>query len=248
MATYRPGRLTAILVDKMDASTFLNSSDWAAKLGTGEVTHYGSVAKEFIPGLAEATLNLGGMLDGGSSLVVPTYDSLSDSLMALTSNYPVTMFFDGGIAVGRRCAITPSIQTNYTISTPVANVASVKISVLCNGRPGDGFCLTNGAPITSATTVMHTAVDAGASGATTGGLLAALHITANTWTGITTIKVQHSVDNSVWVDLITQVVPAATAIAYLPTSAGTVNRYVRAHVVTAAGAGSVNVTAAFART
>jgi hypothetical protein len=246
VATYRPGRLTAVLVDKMDASPFLNTSDWSSKLGTADVTHYGSTAKEFIPGLGEASLTLGGMLDGASSVSVPTYDSLTDSFMALTTNYPVTMCFDGGIQPGRRCAITPSIQTNYTISTPVANVAAVKMSITCNGRPGDGYVLTDATPETTAATLNYASVDNGVS--TPGGGYAAFHIVANTWTGNTTVKIQHSSDNSVWVDLISQVVPATTQIAYLPTVAGTVNRYIRAQVITAAGSGSVNAIAAFART
>jgi hypothetical protein len=56
------------------------------------------------------------------------------------------------------------------------------------------------------------------------------------------------VDNSVWVDLITQVVPITTAAGYIASVAGTVNRYIRAQLITNAGSGSIRVIAAFART
>lgn len=247
MPTYRPGRLTAVLVDKVDASQYLNASDWSSKINTAETTHYGSTAKEFTVGQAEASLSLGGMFDGWKTGDAGlSFDEVSDGFMALTTNYPITMCFDGGVAVGRRCAITAAIQTNYTPSSPVANVASIKVTATCNGRPGDGYILSSGVPITTASTTNYTSVDNLV--ASSNGAMAALHITANTWTGTTTVKIQHSVDNSVWVDLITQVVPATTVIAYLPTVAGNVNRYLRAQVTTAAGSGSVTVTAAVART
>lgn len=249
MATYRPGRLTAVAFDKIDASPYLNSSDWSSTLGTGEVTHYGSTAKEFIPGLSGSTLSLAGLFDGSSSLTNATFDSVADALGNPSADFPVTMFFDGGIAVGRRCAITKGIETDYTPSTPVANVASIKLGVITNGRPGDAFCLTPAGAITTATTVNNASVDNGATiGATQNGGLFVIHVTANTWSGTTTVKLQHSSDNSTWVDLSTQVVPATTQAAYTLPVAGTVNRYIRAQVVTAAGTGSVNVIAAFART
>lgn len=248
MPTYRPGQMSAIMVDKMDASTYLNTSDWSSKLGTAEVSHYGSTGKEFIPGLMDASLSYGGMYDGTLLANYPSLDQLEDSFASLATNYPVTMLFDGGVAVGRRCAIAAGIQTSYAISTPVANAASVKVNVAVNGRPGDGYCLTDGVAIATATTVNYTSQDAGAGGGTTTGGIGAIHVVANTRTGTTTVKIQHSTDNSVWVDLVSQTVAIGTAIAYLNTVSGTVNRYLRAQVTTAAGTGSIRVIAAFART
>jgi hypothetical protein len=158
----------------------------------------------------------------------------------------VTLFFDGGATVGRRCVLAGVIASNYVPGPPVGGAATLKLDLQVNGTLVDGYCLTPyNTPIVTATTVNNTAVDNTLSSAAGG--IATIHTVANTWTGNTTVKVQHSVDNSVWVDLITQVVPASTATGYVLTVAGTVNRYTRAIVTTAAGTGSVNVLAAFAR-
>lgn len=246
MPTFRSGHLSYVAYDKLNASEFLNNSDWNYQLGTAETTHFKSVAKEFIPGLAEGNLSLAGMYDAASP--VSGVDAYLDSLTERLTEFPVTMFFDGGAFPGRRCFLASVLQSSYVPSSPVGGVVEVKVETVTTGRPKAGFCLTDETTaITTATTVNGATLDNAA--ATAAGALINIHVPANTWTGTTTVKLQHSTDNAVWVDVTgsTQVVPASTAAAYTLNVTGTVNRYVRAVSTTAAGSGSVRVLVAIAR-
>lgn len=249
--SFRAGKFSAVAVNNIDASPFLNSADFSTVLGTGETTHFGSQHKEFIPGLNDGTANLAGMYDWASHTNLPAEavsgDVILSNLIGLVTDFPVTMLFDGGWHAGRRAQIIIGKATNYTPSSPVAGVVSAKVAIQMNGRPNDGFCLSDSAPLTTTTPYLGASVDAGAAGATTAGGTATVHVTGNTWTGTTSVKVQHSTDNSVWTDLITQVVPAATQAGYILPVAGAVNRYIRANITPAAGSGAVSVVVAFAR-
>jgi hypothetical protein len=82
--------------------------------------------------------------------------------------------------------------------------------------------------------------------ATTGGAVAHLHVTAFDGTSVT-ITVQHSEDNSVWVDLLTFTAVTGVTKERVELAAGTtVNRYVRA-IISAGTWTSVTFTVAFAR-
>lgn len=244
---FRSGHLSYVAYDKLNASEFLNQSEWNYSLTNAETTHYKSAAKEYIPGIAEGSLSLAGMYDAGAT---PTTgpDSVLDALTDRTTPFPVTMFLDGGAFPGRRCYLANVLQRSYTPSSPIGGVVEMKVETVTNARPKSGSCLTDeSTAYTTAATTNGTSVDNAA--ATNNGATINIHVPANTWTGTTTVKVQHSTDNAVWVDVTgsTQVVPASTAAAYTLDVTGTVNRYTRAVVTTAAGSGSVRVLVAIAR-
>lgn len=247
--TFRAGKFSAVAINNIDGSPFLNSADWSSMLGTAETTHLGSSHKEFIPGVEDGTCNLSGMYDYANHSN-PTAEAVSgdivlNNLIGLVNDFPVTLMFDGGWASGRRAQIFIGKATTYNPASPVAGVVSAKVAIQQNGRLNDAFCLSAAAPLTTTTPYIGSSVD-GIAASLNGGL-ATVHVTANTWTGTTSVKVQHSTDNSVWTDLLTQVVPAATQAGYILTAAGTINRYVRANITPAAGSGSVSVVVAFAR-
>lgn len=251
MTTFRYGRTSAVALDKLDASLFINTAGYSTKLGNAEVTHFQSQAKEFVVGLAEGTLTLSGMFDATNSVTQPTVtsaDATLDAMIPGTGPYPVTMAFDGGFAAGRRVLIATAFMANYTPGSALGGVANVKVDMTCTNRPMDGYALTAYAPITTAGAVTGAAVDNGATaGATANGLVWTVHVPANTWSVPTPVKIQHSTDNVTWVDLATQSVPATTQTAYTIAVAGTVNRYVRSLITTAAGTGAITVLSAFAR-
>jgi hypothetical protein len=250
MPTFRYGRTSAVAYDKLDASQFIDNAGYSIKLSNAETTHFQSPAKEYIPGILDGSLNLSGMYDATNSVTQPTIVSADATLDAMENAgtvdpFPVTLAFDGGFEPGRAILLAVAYQTGYSPGTALGGVANMKVEALCNGRPRRGFALSSYAPITTATTLNGASVDAGA--ATSAGGTWALHATSNTRTGTTTVKVQHSTDQSVWVDLLTQVVPVGTQIAYAIPAAGTVNRYLRSVITTAAGSGAVTVLSAFAR-
>lgn len=253
---FRHGKATALFLDSLDASPYFNSADSPRTLTTAEVTAFGANAKAYIPGLEDAVLNASGFYDGAIGQIDEKLFNLSTSAAA---TYPATYCPDGGCIIGRQARLADCWNTSVTVGTPVAGAATINMSAQVSGAVDWGKILNDRTPIVTATTFLAPSVDWGLAGMPTllGGQ-ANIHITTNTWSAATTVKIQHSVDNSVWVDLITQTVPAGVAIdathpwgqptAYAPIAApGTVNRYTRASITTAAGAGTITAVVAFAR-
>jgi hypothetical protein len=108
--------------------------------------------------------------------------------------------------------------------------------------------LAGNVSVSTATTTNGTNVDNTAP--STNGGVAHLHVTANTRNGATTFKVQHSTDNSTWVDLVTftSVTAATTGAQRVEVASGTtVQRHLRAQATTAGTTGSITYTVSFAR-
>ena len=76
-----------------------------------------------------------------------------------------------------------------------------------------------------------------------------LHVPTNSVSGgTTTIKIQHSANDSTWADLISfTAVGASTKTSQLSAVSGTVNRYLRATASTAGSSGSITYMLSFAR-
>ena len=114
------------------------------------------------------------------------------------------------------------------------------------------FALASGVQLTAGASIAHgslgnlSSVDNSASSANGGA--GTLHVPTNTVNGNTTIKIQHSANNSTWADLISfTVVGASTKTSELKAVSGTVNRYLRATASTAGSSGSITFMVAFAR-
>jgi hypothetical protein len=122
---------------------------------------------------------------------------------------------------------------------------SISAEFEVDGGVDDGVILHTGAETTS--TVNSTSVDNGAS--STNGAVANLHVVANTRTASSTYKVQHSSDNSTWVDLITFTAVAGTTKAKESKAVTTnpVNRYLRAQATLGGTTNSATYTIAIAR-
>lgn len=192
----------------------------------------------YIPGLLNGAISLNGMFDsaaGGIDETVRATIGADDGML-------VTVLPDG-MAVGRPAYFAAAETTQYTVDTAVAEAVTITVE----GQPEDGAdwgVSLHGHSVETATGVAA-AVDNGAG--TTGGAVAALHVTGNTSDGTSTVKVQHSVDDNVWVDLATfAAIGAAQLSAERLTVTGTVNRYIRASW-TLAGSGDVTFVVVTAR-
>lgn len=240
---FRHGKLTRIFLAQKDASPFLNSAEVSQASDTHETSAFGTVAKTYIAGNREATISLGGMYDG----TVGALDELMTSLHTVEGTYPITLAYDGGLAVGRVCRLGSVYQTSYDTSSPAADIVSVSGEMTVNNGVRFGYILNGEAAVTTAT-ITGTAIDCGAGSATTLGGTMHVHVPANTRSTATAVKVQTSADNSVWVDLLTQNVPATTVAGYsvsVPT--GSVQRYIRVLITPTAGTGSAVIIVAFGR-
>jgi hypothetical protein len=252
---FRHGKSTAIFLDSLDASPYFNTADSPRTITTADVTAFGAQGKAYIAGVEDSVLNASGFFDGAIGQIDDRLWALSTSA---TQTYPATYCPDGGCVVGRQARLADCWSTNVTPSSPVGGAVTLKMTAQVSGSVDWGKILADRTPIITATTVLGQTVDWGAGSASTAGGQANIHVITNTWTGTTTVKVQHSTDGTVWTDLLTQTVPAGVAIsptapfgqptAYAPIVApGPVNRYVRSSVTTGAGAGTITAVVAFAR-
>ena len=242
MPTFRHGKNSVILLDKLDASQYFKESTTSRSIDTADVTAFGATAKSYVTTMRDGTLSLKGMVDYSTGAV----DDLFNGFIGATTDPVITVAIEGS-TTGTLVHMAGAIDTAYEVSSPIADVNQLSATFQADGGLDSGRLLMAGATIATATTTNSTGVDNAA--ASSNGGVAHLHATANTRSAVTNVKVQHSTDNSTWVDLVT-----FTAVAISTTSAErivvatgtTVNRYLRAQVVTT-GTGSITTSVAFAR-
>lgn len=237
------GKSAAVLHGIYDLSAYMNNATTNSSVETGETTNFGSGgSKTYIAGLKDGTLSLAGLFDGAAGAV----DVVLSGALG-TNDVVTTVMPQGAGTIGNRAILAWSTETSYDVTTPVADVVSVSAEFQADGGIDNGVVLADLSART-ASVAAGTAVDNSASSANGG--VAHLHVTANTRNGSTTVKVQHSVDNSVWVDLVTftAVGTSTTTSERTVVAAGTtVNRYLR-HTMSIGGTtGSITYSVAFAR-
>lgn len=252
--TFRHGKSTALFLDSLDASPYFNTADSGRSIGTSEVTAFGAQAKAYIAAVEDAVFSASGFFDGDVGKIDDRLNILTNAAAA----YPATYCPDGGAVVGRLCRVLDLINTNIGASSPVASATALKLSAQVTGGADWGRVLNDQAQNTG-TTLTGASVDWGVGGASTVGGQVNIHVTYNTRSTTTAVKLQHSTDNSVWTDLTgtAQTVPAGQAvdathpfgapIAYALNIGGTVNRYLRAVITPTAGTGAISAVVAFAR-
>ena len=238
MPTFRHGKKTAVLLNGTDMSPFLNEATTTQEIETAETTTFGNQDKTYIVGLSDGTISTSGLFDSSAG----ASDAVLSGIIATEDNTFTVL--PEGAAAGSRSILANGQLTSYEISSPVADVVAISAEVQADGGLYHGVAL-NGLQVISASGVSASA-DNGA--ATSNGVLANLHVTANTRDGATTIKVQDSADGSTWVDLVTFTsVSASATVGESITSTGTVNRYLRAEHTPAGASGSVTYHVSVAR-
>lgn len=230
------GRTTKLLVDQYDLSAFFQSTDVDASVAMLKTTAYGDTAERYIAGLKDGTLGLTGLYDGGASAA----DAILSAALQSAGGEIITAAPEG-LAVGKRLRQLLSRLSNYKVSLPHDGVVGTSASLQSDGGIDAGVSLHDLAAETG--TGNSTSVDNAA--ASTNGGVAHLHLTAVTAVGGDTldVKVQHSTNDSTWVDLVTfaQLTTALTKERVVVAAGTTVNRYLRG-LWTKGGAGSPSYT------
>ena len=229
------GKSAVVLHGAYDLSSYLNNGSANSSVDTNEVTAFGSTSKSYVTGLKDATLSASGMFDGSASAVdeVLTASIGSDTLSPIT-------FGSGGVTIGSRVVLLQGKTKSYSVTAPVGDVVSVSYEAQSDGGNDYGISLCSLGSISATTNTASTA----------NGGIAQLHVTVNSRSANSTIKVQHSSDNSTWADLATFTVVATTVTTSerVTVAAGTtVNRYLRAQNTLTAGSGSITYQVSFAR-
>lgn len=218
MATVH-GRKTKVLVNERDLSSFFRGADSAATVEANEDTTFGVDDKTYVTGLGDGTFSLEGVFKDDPA------DADAELEAALGSDTGVLLTVSpSGLAVGERVRMAETVETSYEVTSPVADVVSVTAEFQADGGIDAGVSLHDATEET--TSANGTSVDN--STATANGGVGHLHVTAASGTTPTLdVKIQDSVDNSIFADLIT-FTQATVATSERQNVAGTVDQFVRA--------------------
>ena len=249
MPTFIHGKSTAVYIDEFDLSEYFTDSSFTTENDTAETTAYGATNKSYIVGLRSGTLSLSGLWAADT-------DGSDEELQALLGNAtePLITVREGTAAIGGRAVIAQANETDYSITNPVSDVVSVSADFECTttGITNLTYALSGGVQLTAGASIAHgslgalSSVDNAASSANGGA--ATLHVPTNTVNGNTTIKVQHSANDSTWADLISFTAVSSTAkTSEIKAVTGTINRYLRVTASTAGSSGSITFMVAAAR-
>lgn len=235
------GKNSRLLLHSVAFSGFLRAFERGTEVEMADSTTFGVEGHTFIPGLEQGTLSLDGLLD--NTVTAGGQDETLDTALQAAAGSVITAAVNG-FTLGNRVFMIDARETNYAVTSPVGDVVNFNASWQSEGQVDHGVALHD---LTAETaTANGTGVDNAA--LSTGGASASLHVTANTRSTSTTFKVQHSTDNSTYVDLITfAVVGTNVKTAEKLAVSGTVNRYLRAIWTLTAGTGSITFAVAAAR-
>jgi hypothetical protein len=232
------GSSTVVLANEKVVSSEISGWTMTHQRAVSEVTTVGQTAgsagASFVPGLMSGSLGLRGpeQQDSTAGLQVEL-----QAAIGVDNNLLVTCLPEG-VAIGKPAFFAVVDPTDYAVDAAVADAVSVTFTA----TPDESVELGYTIHALAAETVdgNGTAVDRGTvSTPSTRGLVAAIHVTA--YSGLTSaaIKIQHSVDNSVWADLVAFTnVTALTQERVKVATGTTVNRYLRV-VTDVTGTGSV---------
>ncbi|MBT9176901.1 MAG: hypothetical protein DDT20_01226 [Firmicutes bacterium] len=235
------GSVTRVYVNGFDLSAFLKNVSHSCEVGPHDSTTFSAMAKTYVPGLEDATLDAGGLFSGTAGA--------TDAVMfaALRGRSPVTWSVlpqgdvDGVFGHGLL-----ALQSSYEVATPADGLVEVTATAQSNVGLEQVQVLH---PLT-ARVVTGTGIgrDSAVSTSTHAGGVGYLQVT--TVSGVApslTARIQHSIDAVTWVDLITFAAVTSSNSAQRLVVAGTVNRHVRAQWTIAGTGPSFTFFAAFGR-
>lgn len=193
------------------------------------------------PGLMEGEFELEGHFNSAAVGSKPFYDEVSGAV-GVDNGLNVTVQ-PAGDTIGMPAIFAQVDVKDFEVESKVSDAVQMSMSGDTNGGTDMGFvqkALASQAPgTTNQTSIDNLAL-------TANGGSAMLHCTVVTGGGNAVVKVQHSTDDSVWVDLITFTTLTAVSSEFKEVAAGTtVNRYTR--VTATCTTGTYTFTVAFAR-
>lgn len=242
MPTFVHGKTSALWAQNTRVSDFGNSIDFSADVDTSDVTVFDNGWKSFVPGLAAATVALGGFYEAS------VYQSLFENTTILGADNIVTTYLPAGdAAVGNLARLLPVTESNLTTSSPVGDIVAFSLDLMGEGSVGIGSVLHPYTVDTNTTT--GTAKDESA--ATSTGWIAHLHVyvvAGGSWV----VTVQDSADGSSgWATIATSGAYTTYGAERMRSAAATttVKRYIRYVATRTGGTGGdyIGFLLAFAR-
>ena len=229
-----------LLLGSIHLSGYARGFNFDATTDMLDVTTLLDTAKVSMPGMDTATGQIDMHLDVDSTSN-GQFDQIGD--WKATAAQPIT-FGQVGISVGDIVFMGSALETQFTVSSPLAGVHGVSVSTQLDGASDPGVVLET---LTAVTVDGNgTARDNGA--ASSNGGVAHLHVTA--FSGLTSnvVTIEHSVDGSTsWATLVTFATYTAITSERVVVAPGTtVRRYLRV-VDDVTGTGTTTRAVTFAR-
>lgn len=219
MPTFGHGKSSVVLANGVNFSNYLNSIETPMEVDTAETTVFNSSgAKSYIPGLKDATLSAEGFYDGSSGSV----DSILTSVLGASTPI-VWTWYPQGTAAGNYGYGMQTIETSYSLSSPVDEV--VTISVEGQSKSGGRDRVESLLALTAETTSGNGSSDDNAAATTNGGV-GYFQRTDNSTKGVTPV-IQHSSAATSWATLVAFSSGTAKGGQRIAV-AGSVKRYTRA--------------------
>ena len=214
------GKSATIFANGFNLSTFLNSVTVTGTADSAETSTFGTTSKSYIPGLLDGTMSLAGFYDGATNADI---DILNNALGNATAS--IVTHFPQGDTFGNDGWGFSAFDTSLAIDTNLGGAAAIGSDL----QSSVGAELLYSLHALGAETAASNSISVDNAASSALGGVGYLHVTAFSGTNIV-IKVQHSTDDSAWVDLITfTTVTAVNAKERVRTAAltTTVNRYTR---------------------
>lgn len=244
MPTFIHGKSAQILLNEYDVSSFLNEIAPSGSMDMADVTTFGNNDHVMAPGLGDGGFDAMGFF----SLSVSPNIFLEQIFAALEgiALVPIISGAPEGFAIGKRVYMVQGHEVKHELNQKVDAFIVNKASF----RANDGFDFGISLHDQTAAEVSSTnsaSVDNLA--ATNNGGVGFLHVTGTFGSSPTlTVKIQHSTDNSAWVDLITFTALTAITKERIVIAPGTqVRRYLRATSAIGGGSPQLFFNASFAR-
>lgn len=227
------GKNTKVLLNGVDASSWLRSAQWTEQADVAETSAFGTQAKTFVVGMTGFQMQLGGMYEDTATT---GFDATINPLVGneTLNNLAIA---PAGFARGNAAWATSGAITSYDAQSSVGDMVMAGVNVQGSDKVSRGISLRDhtGAAVTTTTT--ETAYDAGASigaGGTAFGYVAYLFVTGVPTAGTSpsmTVTIEHSTDNfSASVVSLASFTAATTSVTSqrLSSNSATVYRYLRA--------------------
>ena len=213
------GKNSTVYLNGLKATDYLSKIATKLSCSVHDSTPFGKNSKTFIAGIKDGGVNGAGLYDGDQVLVYDTFrralGSSSDALWMA--------FWQGDVLSSPGMAYR-SVNTDYTISSPVSGL----VSITAGGQADNDVDIVKSLHALGAETSTGNGPTLDESAASSAGCAAHLHVTAITGTNII-VKVQHGAasDMSDASDLLTFTSVTAALSAERQSASGTVKRYIR---------------------
>lgn len=241
------GTAADVFLDGFDVTCFVNEVSFEGEIDASEITTLCKTAKEYIPGMEDATASFSGFYDHG----VDTADlqTLQYKLQALHRTITSSTYYPAGTSQGSPAYLINGMLTSHSVGTTVDEAATTDFEMQSSTGINRGIAAVAQGAVTTTGATGAGALDNGA--ATSNGLEAILQVTAVSGTTPTLdVKVQHTDDISgtpVWVDLITFAQKNSRGSEYKVVASGDVERYLRVTWTVAGTTPSFTMNVAVAR-